>query len=85
MKLQLPTKEWNNWGLPPPIFYKSDPTLGKTPADKLDSLKFDIKNQPGERDSETVVIHVLLFRTGSPESLLKFVTLLNKIIRFQDL
>ena len=55
MKLQLPTKEWNNWGLPPPIFYKSDPTLGKTPADKLDSLKFDIKNQPGERDSETVV------------------------------
>ena len=32
-----------------------------------------------------VLIYVLLFRTGSPEALLKFVTILHKIIRGQDL
>ena len=85
MKLQLPKQYCNNQGLPPPISYKATPTLGKTPTDKWNSLKIGIKTQPGERDSETVAIYVLLFRTGSPEALLKFVTLLNNIIRCQDL
>ena len=53
--------------------------------DKSDSLKVDIKTQLGERDSETVEIYVLLFRTGSPEALLKCVTIIHKIIRGQDL
>ena len=53
--------------------------------EKLDYLKFGIKTQPGYRDSDTVEIYVPLFRTGSPEALLKFITLLNKIIRGQDL
>ena len=55
------------------------------PTEKLDSLKVDIKTQPGERYSKTVVIYVPMFRTGSPEALLKFVTLLHNIIRDQDL
>ena len=55
------------------------------PTEKLDSLKVDIKTQPGERYSKTVVIYVLMFRTGIPEALLKFVTLLHNIIRGQDL
>ena len=53
--------------------------------DKLDSLKVNIKNQTGERDIKRVAIYVPLFRTVTPEALLKFVTLLNNIIRNQDL
>ena len=85
MKLQLSKEYWENWGPPPPISYKSDPTLGKTRTDKSDSLKVNIKTQPGERDRKTVDIYVLLFRTGSQESLLKFVTILKNNIRGQDL
>ena len=85
MKLKLPKKDWKNCGPPPPISYKADPTIGKTSTDKLDSIKVDIKIQPGERDSKTVAIYVPLLLTGIPEALLKFVTLLHKIIRGQDL
>ena len=85
MKLQLPTEYWQKRGPPPPIFYKAEPTLGKTPTEKSDPLKVDIKTQPGERDSEMVVIYVPLFITRIPEAILKFITLLNKIIRVQAL
>ena len=80
MKLQLPIEDWKNWGPLPPISYKSDVTIGKKPTEKSDLLKVDIKNQPGERDSETVTIYFLLLRTETPEALLKFVTILHKII-----
>ena len=82
MKLQLQKYYWNTWSPPPPISYS---TTGKTPAYKLDSLKVDVKTKPGERDSDTVTIYVLLFWTGIPEALLKFVTILHRIIRGQDL
>ena len=65
--------------------YKANPTIGKTPTDKSDSLKVDIKTQPGERNIKTVAIYVPLFWTGIPEALLKFVTILHKIIQGQDL
>ena len=48
-------------------------------------MEVGIKTQPGERDSETVAIYVPLFRTGSPEDLLKFVNIYHNIIRGQDL
>ena len=51
----------------------------------MDSFKVNIKTQLGERDSETVAIYVPLFWTGSTEALLKFFTILRKIIRVQDL
>ena len=51
----------------------------------MDLIKADINDQPGERDSETVSIYATLFFNRSPESLLKFVTILNKIIRGHDL
>ena len=85
IKIHLPTEDLKNQGPPPPISYNPNATTGKTPTEKLDSLKVDIKTQPGERHSETVAIYVLLFRTGSPEALLKFVTLLHNIIRGHDL
>ena len=85
MKLKIPKYDVENRGLLPPILYKSYPTISKTPADKSDSLKVDIKNQPRERDSDTVAIYVLLFCTGTTEALVKFVTTLHKIILCQDL
>ena len=54
-------------------------------TDKLDSLKVNIKTQPGEMNIKTIVVYVLRFQTGIPESLLKFVTLLHKIIQDKDL
>ena len=48
-------------------------------------MKVDIKTQLGERDSDTVAIYVALFRTGSPEDLLKSVAILNKVVRGQEL
>ena len=66
MKVQTPKEEWKTPGLPPPIYYKSDPTIGKTWMDKLESFKVCIKTQSEERDIETVAIYVPLFRVGSP-------------------
>ena len=80
MKLQIPKDDLNNCGPPPLIFYKPNSIIRKTPADKSGFLKVNIKTQPGERYSKTVEIYMSLFWTGIPEALLKFVTLLNKII-----
>ena len=85
MKLQLSKEDWKTQVSLPLISYKTGTTIGKTPMEKLDYLKVDIKTQPEERDSKTVAIYVLLFRTGIPEALLKFVTFLHKIIRGQGL
>ena len=81
MKLQPPRVYFKNRGPPPPISYKPNVTIGKTPTENSDSLKVDIKTQPGESDSERVAIYMPLFRTGIPEALLKFFTILHKIIR----
>ena len=78
MKLQITKDNLNNCGPPPPIFYKTKPTIDKI-------LVGQYNHQPGEKYSNTTAIYVPLFHMGSPESILKFVTLLNKIIRGQDL
>ena len=85
MELNIPKEDWNNCGLLPPICYKPDPAIGKTPADRSDFLWVDIKTQPGDRVSDTVAIYVSLFLTGSTEALLKFVTLFKNIIWGQDM
>ena len=85
MKLQQPKEYFKIWGPPPLISYQTDVTIGKRPTYKSDSLKFNINIQPGDRYNDTVAIYVQLFQTGSPDALLKFLTLLHKIIRDQDL
>ena len=85
MKLQLPKEDWKNQDPPSLMSYKANQTLGNTSMEKSDSMKVYIKTQPGKRDSKTVVIYMTPFRTGSTESLLNFVTILNKIIRNQEL
>ena len=47
MKLKLPKDEQNNRVPPPPIWYKPDPNICKTPQYKSDSLKVNIMTQPG--------------------------------------
>ena len=84
-KIQLPKEDKNNRGPPPLTLYKDESKLGKTSTDKSDSPKVNIKTQLGERKIKTVEIYVPLFWTGIPEALLNFATILNKIIRGQDL
>ena len=85
MKLNINKYNLNIPGPPPPIFYNPNPTISKTSAYKSYLPKANIKTQPRESDSNTAAIYVLLFWTGSPEALLEFVMLLNKIIRGHDL
>ena len=85
MKLNIPKEDLTNFGPPPPIFYKPDPNVSKNPEDNSDSLRVNIKTQPGKSNNETVVIYVLLFQTGSLEALLKFFMIITNIIRSQDL
>ena len=65
MKLQLPGADWKNQGPPPLVSYKPGATIRKTPMEKSDSLKVDIKTQPGERYSDTMAIYMTLFWIGS--------------------
>ena len=81
MKLQLTKEYLKTRGPPPLISYKASPTFDKTPTYKSNYLRVGIKTQPGNRDSKTVAIYVPLLQTGSPEALLNFVGILNKIIR----
>ena len=39
----------------------------------------------GDVDSETISIYVLIFKSGSYEALLRFITLLNKIVNYHIL
>ena len=71
----------NNCGAPTLIFYKPCQRIIKTPTEKVDSLRVNIKAQTGDKNNETVQIYGPLFRTGRPEALLNFVTILKKIIK----
>ena len=85
MKPQPPNDDGKNHGPLPAICYKPDYTIEKKLTDKLDSLRVNINTQPMERYNKTVAIYVPLFWTGILEYLLNFVTLLQKIIQFQNL
>ena len=45
----------------------------------------DINNQTREKYRKPVTIYVPIFRTGSPESLLKFINIMNKTTKGKDL
>ena len=77
MELKI-LQDIENRGPLPQISFKPDPSIGKKPNKKGDSLKVDKKTHPGETDSETVSIYVLILNTGLAESLLKFLLFLKK-------
>ena len=55
------------------------------PGENQDSLRVNIKTHPGLISSEIVYLCIKIFKTGSSESLLKFLVLLNKIINEKNL
>ena len=83
MKLQL-LYYLNNNGPPPPISFKTNPTIIKTPDKKQDSLKLDINTNPGEINSEVVLIYMTIFKTRLSKSLIKLLVLPEKIINSQN-
>ena len=63
-----------------PISYKLEPTVNINPESKSDSIKVDIVTHTSETGINTVLVYAPLFKTGSPESWIKFQTMLQKII-----
>ena len=80
MKIKI-SNNMKIWGPPPPIYFKPDTTIRKTPSNKADFLKVDLKTKPGDTDNKMVAIYMPLLRTSTPEALLKFITLLNRILK----
>ena len=60
-------------------------SIRRNPTYTGDSLKVDINTQIGDRYGKTVTIKVNIFRKGTPEALLKLLTILKNIIKGQDL
>ena len=65
--------------------YKPEPTFGMKPKTKSESLKVNIKTQPGKENRKTILIYLPMSKTGSLEELLRFLTILQNIIKGQIL
>ena len=70
---------------PSPIYFNPYPSIWNNPNKKADSLKANIKTQPGETDINTILLYVLIFNTGSSKSLFNFLILIKKIPKCQNL
>ena len=62
-----------------------DDTVDKKPEYKSGSLNSKIKTQPGEKNSKSISLYVTVFKKGSLEGLLEFLTFIDKIIKGQRL
>ena len=83
MKLQQ--QDLNTHGQVPLLSYKLDSTVGMKPETMSNSINVDINTQMVKSISSTIFIFVLVFNTGSRESLIRFLTLLDNIIKIQTL
>ena len=83
--MKLHVKGLKTCGLLAPISYKTDPTAKMKTYREAYSLKVDIKNHLVKTGSETFLLYITVFRTGSPEAWLKFQTTLQKIIKGQSI
>ena len=61
------------------------PLIILNPNEKLDSIRVEINFKIGERDRNTLYIYVPIFKTGLVNALIKFLVLLKKIRKFQNL
>ena len=85
MKLNIPSM-MRTQQVPPTIPLKPALEGGNPSSDKkANTLKLEIKTQPGDAHSETVTLTVGILKDGSPEELLKFKTKLAKIFKGQGL
>ena len=83
MKINLPSSV-RNLKVPPLILLKPTKEGGNSSPDKkAESLKLEIKTQPGNANSETVTLTVGILKNGTPEELLKFKAKLLKIFKGQ--
>ena len=81
MKLNLPSAT-RTLQVPPPIPLKIVKIDDNSSSKKgSDTLKLEIKTQPGDAHSETVTLTVEILKDGLPEELLKFKTKLAKSSR----
>ena len=84
MKLKM-LQDLKKCGLPPQISFKPDPTTWKKPDKNKYSLKVEINTQSGYMNRKMVSIYTPIFNTGSVEALLKFLVILKKIMKDQNL
>ena len=86
MRVALP-KDWaRNRGPPPPIPYKQELSLSTDKDENHhDSLKIEIETQPSLADSKSLSLYVPIFKSGPPEMLLKYLVVLQKILKGQSL
>ena len=69
----------------PPMFFNTNPTIGKKPDKKQDSLNVYIKTYPGGINRKTALICILVFKNGLPNALLKFLFILKKLLKAWNL
>ena len=65
--------------------YKTYDSVNKKPEYKSNSMKVEVKTQPGEAKSKYISIYIPVFNTWSPEGLLNLLTLVDKIIKVYSL
>ena len=78
-------KDLKNRGPPPPISFNTNPTIGKKPYNKQESLKVDINTQPGDISRETALFYMIIFKRNLANALLNSLLLLNKTLKDQNL
>ena len=84
IKLQM-QHDFRNCGPVPPIFYNMDANARNKWESRSNSLKVYIKTQQGEPKSYMIYIYVPLFNTWLLQALLRFLTILQNIIKGQIL
>ena len=84
MKLHI-LQAIKNHGPPPSISFKPDPSIGKKPNEKVDSMRFKIKTHTVNIDSKIVSLYLMIFNTMSAKANLKFLILLKKILKGHNL
>ena len=84
MKLHI-LQDLHNWGVPPPITLNINPMMSKKPEKNHYSPKVNIKTHPRKDNSKIIFLYVPIFNTILDESLLKFLVLVNKILKGQNM
>ena len=84
MKLHI-LQDLKNCGKLPPITFNANTMIGKKPDKNYYFLKVNINTHPVEANRTIVLIYVPIFSNSLDEALLKFLVLLNKILKGQNI
>ena len=78
-------QDLKNLGMMPPVSFNPDPIIGKKPDKNQYSLNVDVKTHPGEINIKIVLLYIHISKTSSAKALLKFLFILKKILKGQNL